>query len=51
MVAQQQVEEVIQGLQEELEKGQIERYGKELLYGHFRCHSFTIAGKITRTND
>jgi hypothetical protein len=41
--AQQQVELVIEELQKELEKGQIEGYGKELLYRHFRRHGFMIA--------
>jgi hypothetical protein len=43
ITTQLQVENVIQELQKELEKGQIEGYGKELLYRHFRRHGFTIA--------
>lgn len=41
--AQQQTDEIIQGIQEELEKGTIEGYGKELLHRHFRGKGFIIA--------
>ncbi|THC88600.1 hypothetical protein EYZ11_011951 [Aspergillus tanneri] len=34
---------VTQQLQKELEKGQIEGYGKELLHRHFRSQGFMIA--------
>jgi Clr5 domain len=41
--AQLQVDEIIQGIQEELEKGTIEGYGKELLHRHFRTRGFIVA--------
>jgi hypothetical protein len=42
VIAQQQVEAVIEELQKELEKGQIEGYGRRLLHRHFRNHGFMI---------
>ena len=41
--AQLQVDEVLKGIEEELEKGTIEGYGKELLHRHFRRKGFMIA--------
>jgi DNA polymerase III delta prime subunit len=41
--AQQQTDEIIQAVEEELEKGIIEGYGKELLHRHFRSKGFMIA--------
>jgi arginine repressor len=41
--AQQQTDEIIQAVEEELKKGIIEGYGKELLHRHFRSKGFMIA--------
>jgi hypothetical protein len=41
--AQQQVDSVIGKLEEELNKGQIDGYGRELLHRHFRRHGYMIA--------
>jgi hypothetical protein len=38
VIAQQQVETVIKEFEKELEKGQIEGYGRRLLHRHFRSH-------------
>jgi hypothetical protein len=40
---QLQVDEILKGIEEELEKGTIEGYGKELLHRHFRRKGFMIA--------
>ena len=41
--AQQQIDEIVQAIEEELERGTIEGYGKELLHRHFRSKGFMIA--------
>jgi len=41
--AQQQTDEIIQAIQEELEKEIIERYEKKLLHHHFCSKGFMIA--------
>ena len=43
MKAQQQTDEIIRKIQEELEQGTIEGYGKELLHRHFRSKGLIVA--------
>jgi hypothetical protein len=43
LVLQQQVETIIEELEKQIKKGQIEGYGKELLHRHIRNQGFIIA--------
>jgi hypothetical protein len=43
LLLQQQVETIIKELEKQIEKGQIEGYGKELLHRHIRNQGFIIA--------
>jgi hypothetical protein len=43
IILQQQVDTVMEELQKQIDKGQIEGYGKELLYRHIRNQGFMIA--------
>lgn len=43
IAAQAQVEEVLSTLQQELESGQIEEYGRKVLHQHVRSQGFMIS--------
>jgi hypothetical protein len=42
-LAQQQVDEIVDALKAELERGIIQGYGRELLHRHFRSNGYMIA--------
>ena len=43
--AQQQMDEIVQAIEEELEKEIIKRYGKKLLHYHFEVETLWLLGK------